>query len=77
MLPYTVRPANSSHPPQPIRPYSEIVPDRLKRYYGAKHLHFITASCYHRLPILDTASRRDLFLQILEQTGSVTGLPWI
>jgi putative transposase len=44
------------------------VPTRLKRYYGAQDLHFITCSCYHRLPILGSARRRDSFLQILEQT---------
>lgn len=38
----------------------------LKRYYGRNHLHFITTSCYHRLPFLSPA-RRDLFLEILEQ----------
>ena len=43
------------------------MPGRLKRYYGAKHLHFITCSCYHRLPMLDTPQRRDFFLQVLEQ----------
>jgi putative transposase len=40
----------------------------LVRYYGAGHLHFITGSCYRRQPQLHTASRRDLFLRILEQT---------
>ena len=39
----------------------------LKRYYGRNHLHFITTSCYHRLPNLDTAARRNLFLEILEE----------
>ncbi len=43
------------------------MPSRLKRYYSAKHLHFITCSCYHRLPVLGTPQRRDVFLQILEQ----------
>ena len=43
------------------------MPTRLQRYYGAHHLHFITASCYHRLPLLGSASRRDLFLEALEQ----------
>ncbi len=43
------------------------MPDGLKRYYGTGHLHFITCSCYERKPWLDTASRRDLFLDILEQ----------
>ena len=44
------------------------MPTRLKRYYGAKHLHYITGSCYHRLPRLGRGARRDLFLRILEQT---------
>src|ERR1700722_8832011 len=40
----------------------------LKRYYGAGDLHFLTFSCYHRKPLLDTARRRDLFLTVLERT---------
>src|SRR6202790_3377484 len=40
----------------------------LRRTYGAHHLHFITCSCYRRLPFLRTARSRDLFLSILEQT---------
>ena len=44
------------------------MPTRLKRYYNLKHLHFITCSCYHRLPLLGTASERDVFLTILEET---------
>lgn len=39
----------------------------LRRYYGRHHLHFITTSCYHRLPKLDSSEKRDLFLDILEQ----------
>ena len=39
----------------------------LHRYYGAKHLHFITCSCYRRQAFLNTAQRRDLFLKILEE----------
>jgi putative transposase len=42
------------------------MPQGLKRYYGADDLHFITCSCYKRRPWLDTPSRRDLFLKILE-----------
>jgi putative transposase len=38
----------------------------LKRYYGEAHLHFITSSCYHQRPYLD-ASRRDLFIELLEE----------
>lgn len=43
------------------------MPRNLKRYYGAGHLHFITASCYHREAHLGSAHRRDLFLNVLEQ----------
>jgi putative transposase len=39
----------------------------LHRYYGNNDLHFITCSCYHRQPQLDTPERRDLFLSILEE----------
>jgi putative transposase len=42
----------------------------LIRYYGAKHLHFITCSCYDRQPNLNTPERRDLFLEILEEARS-------
>ena len=44
------------------------MPQGLHRYYGARHLHFITCSCYQRAPLLGTARRRDLFLAILEHT---------
>jgi putative transposase len=43
------------------------VPKLLKRFYGAGDLHFITCSCYKRQPVLGTASRRDLFLTVLER----------
>lgn len=43
------------------------MPKRLKRYYGQSHLHFITCSCYRRLPRLAPARRRELFLRILEE----------
>ena len=44
------------------------MPSGLHRTYGAHHLHFITCSCYRRLPLLRTARSRDWFLSILEQT---------
>ncbi len=44
------------------------MPAGLHRTYGAHHLHFITCSCYRRLPFLRTARSRDRFLSILEQT---------
>jgi putative transposase len=44
------------------------MPWGLKRYHGTGHLHFITCSCYHRLPLLGKPGRRTLFLELLEQT---------
>ena len=41
--------------------------EHLKRYYGYGHLHFITFSCYRRLPLLGEAVARDRFLEILEE----------
>ncbi|MGA8869883.1 MAG: transposase, partial [Candidatus Acidiferrales bacterium] len=38
---------------------------RLERRYGLGHLHFITCSCYHRLPLLGAKGTRTLFLIIL------------
>jgi putative transposase len=43
------------------------MPAGLHRTYGAHHLHFITCSCYRRLPFLSPARSRDRFLSILEQ----------
>ncbi len=37
------------------------------RYYGAGNLHFITASCDARRPLLGTPSHRDLLLDVLER----------
>lgn len=41
------------------------MPSGLHRTYGA---HFITCSCYRRLPLLSLARGRDHFLSILEQS---------
>lgn len=43
------------------------MPSGLRRYHGAHDLHFITCSCYRRLPLLGTANRRDLLLNLLEE----------
>lgn len=43
------------------------MPKRLKRYYQQRHLHYITFSCYRRLPLLGSPRRRDALLRILEQ----------
>jgi putative transposase len=37
----------------------------LKRRYGQRHLHFITCSCYRRLPLLRSVRARTLFVKIL------------
>ena len=39
--------------------------NKLRRYYGLGHLHFITCSCYRRLPLLGTVRARNAFVKIL------------
>lgn len=43
------------------------MPRRLKRYYGRSDLHFITFSCYCRLPALVSSEHRTLFVRTLEK----------
>lgn len=43
------------------------MPKNLKRYYGKGDLHFITFSCYRRLPLLATARARNLFVHALRK----------
>jgi putative transposase len=43
------------------------MPRGLHRCYGSGYLHFITTSCYHRLPLLAKPENRDLFLEVFEQ----------
>lgn len=43
------------------------MPLGLKRIYGLGHLHFITFSCYRRLPLLGTARARNIFVEVLDQ----------
>jgi REP element-mobilizing transposase RayT len=42
------------------------VPNKLRRYYGAGYLHFITTSCYRRMPLLARPQHRDLLREVLE-----------
>ena len=49
-----------------------VMPSGLHRTYGAHHLHFITCSCYRRLPFMSTARSRDLFLSTLEQMRALS-----
>ena len=39
----------------------------LKRYYGRGDLHFVTFSCYRRLPLLGNRHSRDRLVKILER----------
>ena len=41
--------------------------NRLERRYGLGDLHFITCSCYHRMPLLRTQRARNVFLRILSE----------
>jgi putative transposase len=43
------------------------MPEGLQRRYGQCQLHFITCSCYGRLPLLATINSRDLFVKILAE----------
>src|SRR5271168_793507 len=49
------------------------VPAGLKRYYGQGDLHFITFSCYKRLPLLASPQSRDLFVQELGRARTQYG----
>src|SRR5690242_15113771 len=49
------------------------MPERLKRIYGFGHLHFITFSCYDRLPLLGSARARNVFVRILHRTREEYG----
>jgi REP element-mobilizing transposase RayT len=42
------------------------VPGQLKRYQKTGDLHFLTFSCYHRLPYLESDSAKRVFEQSLE-----------
>ena len=44
------------------------MPYGLKRFQQAEFLHFITFSCFHRLPYLSSPEPKSLTEQILEQT---------
>ena len=43
------------------------MPKGLKRYYGRGDLHFITFSCYRRLPLLERVRTRSLFVKVLDE----------
>jgi len=41
--------------------------NKLSRRYGVGHLHFITFTCYRRLPLLRSVRARNVFVNILDQ----------
>lgn len=43
------------------------MPKGLHRRYGLRHLHFITCSCYRRLPLFESVRARNLFVKILAE----------
>jgi putative transposase len=47
--------------------YSLHMPSRLKRYHTFGHDHFVTFSCYQRLPYLNNDHARIVFLEHLER----------
>jgi putative transposase len=49
------------------------MPRGLKRYYGKHDLHFITCSCYRRLPLLGSFRARNLFVKILGELRDTYG----
>jgi hypothetical protein len=49
------------------------MPEGLRRYYGKGHLHFITFSCYRRLPLLKTVRARDIFVKELGKVREEMG----
>jgi len=53
------------------------MPAGLKRYYGKGHLHFITFSCYRRLPLLKSARARDIFVRELSTARDEMGFDLI
>ncbi len=50
-----------------LNPYCQPMPNNLHRFYGGTDLHFLTFSCRQRQPLLSSAGRYDLFLQMLER----------
>jgi putative transposase len=44
------------------------MPDGLKRYQQSKQTHFVTFSCYRRLPRLQDERARDMSVECLERT---------
>jgi len=70
----------NSHRSAHVRPeranfglFPSSMPKNLKRYYGRGDLHFLTFSCYRRLPGLGTAKTRNEFLLALDEVRTKYG----
>ena len=50
------------------RDYDDSMPNGLKRFQRAEALHFITFSCFHRLPFLEAPSPKNTVEAVLELT---------
>jgi len=53
------------------------MPSGLKRHYGKGDLHFVTFSCYQRLPLLGTKRARNVFVHELEKVRNEMGFQLI
>jgi putative transposase len=49
------------------------MPEGLRRYYGRGHLHFLTFSCYDRLPFLKAEFFKNLFVNELARVRTEYG----
>jgi putative transposase len=49
------------------------MPKGLHRRYGLRHLHFITCSCYRRMPLFASARAKNLFVKILGEVRDLYG----
>jgi putative transposase len=54
-----------------------MMPKGLRRYNGNGHLHFVTFSCYQRLPLLREARSRDLMVRELAWVRDELGFPLV
>jgi REP-associated tyrosine transposase len=50
-----------------------VMPKGLKRIYGQGHLHFVTFSCYRRLPLLGSSRARNAFVRALDHVRKEYG----
>jgi putative transposase len=49
------------------------MPSHLERRYGTERLHFMTCSCYRRMPLLNDDRIKQKFLSVLEDTRQKYG----